>query len=188
MFMGVHRFVQLLFGCEEKRNLQCDAIIWNKNTSSSASMLLVLFIAATAIFLAALLVMTSSKNLSQRLYDLKQDAVVSYHAMVSNAEDIIFSFSDRICEYNWNLCCLKNDQLLQPWTSVETYYKQNLRRFEANPRTNLFFLAVCLALFEQPLKVAVLTGGNRGIGIHVLEKLLICKITVVLGNWHCRAH
>lgn len=46
----------------------------------------------------------------------------------------------------------------------------------------IFFLVICLALFEQPLKVAVLTGGNRGIGLHVLEKLLICKMTVVLGT------
>lgn len=28
----------------------------------------------------------------------------------------------------------------------------------------------------------MLTGGNRGIGIHVLKKLLECKFTVVLGK------
>lgn len=43
--------------------------------------------------------MTSSKSLTQRIYDWKSDAVVSYHAIVSNAEDILFSFSDRICEF-----------------------------------------------------------------------------------------
>lgn len=57
-----------------------------------------------------------------------------------------------------------------------------------NQRIKQFFPVVCLALFEQPLKVAVLTGGNRGIGIHVLEKLLVCKMTVVLGNWYSWTH
>lgn len=37
-------------------------------------------------------------------------------------------------------------------------------------------------LYQQPSKVAVLTGGNRGIGLHVLKKLLQCEITVILGK------
>lgn len=37
-------------------------------------------------------------------------------------------------------------------------------------------------MFKQSSKVAVLTGGNRGIGLHVLKKLLICEMTVILGK------
>jgi hypothetical protein len=37
------------------------------------------------------------------------------------------------------------------------------------------------ALYRQPSSVAVLTGGNRGIGLEVLKKLLQCEITVILG-------
>lgn len=37
-------------------------------------------------------------------------------------------------------------------------------------------------LYQQPSKVAVLTGGSRGIGLHVLKKLLQCEITVILGR------
>ena len=38
-----------------------------------------------------------------------------------------------------------------------------------------------LVLIKLKNKIVVLTGGNRGIGIHVLEKLLKCDMTVVLG-------
>jgi NAD(P)-dependent dehydrogenase (short-subunit alcohol dehydrogenase family) len=34
---------------------------------------------------------------------------------------------------------------------------------------------------SRPNKVVVMTGGNRGIGLHVLEKLLKCDMTVMLG-------
>lgn len=36
-------------------------------------------------------------------------------------------------------------------------------------------------LFPQPHKVAVITGGNRGIGLAVLKKLLECQMTVMMG-------
>jgi NAD(P)-dependent dehydrogenase (short-subunit alcohol dehydrogenase family) len=36
-------------------------------------------------------------------------------------------------------------------------------------------------IVKRPGKVAVMTGGNRGIGLHVLEKLLRCEMTVMLG-------
>lgn len=36
-------------------------------------------------------------------------------------------------------------------------------------------------LFDQPGRTAVITGGNRGIGADVVEKLLQCRINVVLG-------
>lgn len=38
------------------------------------------------------------------------------------------------------------------------------------------------ALYEQPNRNVVLTGGNRGLGIHVLKKLLRCEMTVMLGK------
>lgn len=42
-------------------------------------------------------------------------------------------------------------------------------------------MKTCLELVKQPNKVVVMTGGNRGIGLHVLEKLLKCDMTVMLG-------
>lgn len=33
----------------------------------------------------------------------------------------------------------------------------------------------------MPNKIAVITGGNRGIGLHVVEKLLKCDMKVVMG-------
>jgi hypothetical protein len=38
------------------------------------------------------------------------------------------------------------------------------------------------ALYKQPNKIVVLTGGNKGIGLGILRKLLECEMTVVLGN------
>lgn len=37
-------------------------------------------------------------------------------------------------------------------------------------------------LFRQPGRIAVITGGNRGIGADVVEKLLQCEINVVMGK------
>lgn len=36
-------------------------------------------------------------------------------------------------------------------------------------------------LYDQKGRTAIITGGNRGIGLHVVEKLLACHITVVMG-------
>lgn len=38
-----------------------------------------------------------------------------------------------------------------------------------------------IVLYSQPDKVAVMTGGSRGIGFEVLKKLLQCDMTVVLA-------
>lgn len=37
-------------------------------------------------------------------------------------------------------------------------------------------------LFKQPGRIAVITGGNRGIGADVVEKLLQCEINVIMGK------
>lgn len=39
-----------------------------------------------------------------------------------------------------------------------------------------------LELIKLPNKVAVITGGNRGIGVYVVEKLLKCEMTVIMGK------
>lgn len=44
------------------------------------------------------------------------------------------------------------------------------------------FLLYTPALYKQPQKIVVLTGGNKGIGLGVLRKLLECEMTVVLGK------
>ncbi|XP_037888082.1 dehydrogenase/reductase SDR family member on chromosome X [Glossina fuscipes] len=36
-------------------------------------------------------------------------------------------------------------------------------------------------LYKQPDRIAVLTGGNRGIGLRIVEKLLNCDMTVIMG-------
>ncbi|XP_037954910.1 dehydrogenase/reductase SDR family member on chromosome X-like [Teleopsis dalmanni] len=36
-------------------------------------------------------------------------------------------------------------------------------------------------LYKQPGRVAIITGGNRGIGLRIVEKLLACDITVIMG-------
>lgn len=36
-------------------------------------------------------------------------------------------------------------------------------------------------LYKQPDRVAVITGGGRGIGLKIVEKLLECEMTVVMG-------
>lgn len=42
--------------------------------------------------------------------------------------------------------------------------------------------ALLAELIQLPDRVAVITGGNRGIGIHVVQKLLRCGMTVVMGE------
>lgn len=36
-------------------------------------------------------------------------------------------------------------------------------------------------LHEQRGRLAIITGGNRGIGLHVVEKLLACHIKIIMG-------
>lgn len=41
---------------------------------------------------------------------------------------------------------------------------------------------IFVALYKQDSSLAVLTGGNRGLGLRVLKKLLECEMTVILGK------
>ncbi|XP_055837573.1 dehydrogenase/reductase SDR family member on chromosome X [Episyrphus balteatus] len=38
-----------------------------------------------------------------------------------------------------------------------------------------------VVLCTQPDRIAVITGGNRGIGLKIIEKLLACEMTVIMG-------
>lgn len=44
-----------------------------------------------------------------------------------------------------------------------------------------------VSLYSQSSSVAVLTGGNRGLGLDVLKKLLQCEMTVILGVRNIKA-
>lgn len=115
-------------------------------------MVFLLIIAVTVILIATLAyLMCNSK--SGALFELKNDIKASYPAILSNVEDILFCWSDRVCK--------------------------NRFRYVTEALMNYFD---DLALFQQSTRVAVLTGGNRGIGLHVLKKLLVCEMTVVLGK------
>lgn len=48
---------------------------------------------------------------------------------------------------------------------------------------NFVFVAIDFVdLFKQPGRIVVITGGNRGIGADVVEKLLQCEISVIMGE------
>lgn len=38
-----------------------------------------------------------------------------------------------------------------------------------------------LELSDERNRVAIVTGGNRGIGVHVVDKLLNCRMTVIVA-------
>lgn len=49
---------------------------------------------------------------------------------------------------------------------------------------NDMILFIITALYNQPEKIAVITGGNRGIGLRIIEKLLECEMTVIMGEFN----
>lgn len=38
-------------------------------------------------------------------------------------------------------------------------------------------------LYSQPDKIAVVTGGSRGLGLYVVKKLVDCDMTVIVGEF-----
>ncbi|XP_059622317.1 dehydrogenase/reductase SDR family member on chromosome X homolog [Phlebotomus argentipes] len=62
---------------------------------------------------------------------------------------------------------------------TEAWFQYHGVRGLAEDRINSRYNVV--ELFKQPGRVAVMTGGNRGIGLKIVEKLLDCDMTVVLG-------
>lgn len=39
------------------------------------------------------------------------------------------------------------------------------------------------ALYSQSGRVAVITGGNRGLGLYIVDKLLKCDFVVIMGEF-----
>ncbi|XP_055703436.1 dehydrogenase/reductase SDR family member on chromosome X [Phlebotomus papatasi] len=62
---------------------------------------------------------------------------------------------------------------------TEAWFQYHGIRGLAEDRLNSRYNVV--ELFKQPGRVVVMTGGNRGIGLKIVEKLLDCDMTVVLG-------
>ncbi|XP_061401753.1 dehydrogenase/reductase SDR family member on chromosome X [Musca vetustissima] len=69
----------------------------------------------------------------------------------------------------------------------KTWYEWKTEfRYQYIGMTSLFDDFKCrsvdrIELYKQPNRIAVITGGNRGIGLRIVEKLLACDMTVVVG-------
>lgn len=68
---------------------------------------------------------------------------------------------------------LAEDTIMRFWNKVGEYVSVTCLHF----RSRFFFSE----LVKRPNKVVVMTGGNRGIGLFVLEKLLKCDMIVMMG-------
>lgn len=55
--------------------------------------------------------------------------------------------------------------------------KYNVSNFDIT-----FIYLFILEITKKPGKVAVITGGARGIGLEVVKKLVQCEMHVVIGN------
>lgn len=69
---------------------------------------------------------------------------------------------------------LTEDTIMILWNKVDKDFNSSI-----TSHSNYFFKL--LELVKRPNKVAVMTGGNRGIGLHVIDKLLKCDMIVMLG-------
>lgn len=61
-------------------------------------------------------------------------------------------------------------------------YDQHQRAKSIISNLDFFFFSFP-ELYKQPGKIALLTGGNRGIGLRIVKKLVECDIEVILGKF-----
>lgn len=86
--------------------------------------------------------------------ELKSEIYWQYHGIRGLVEDAILKRNNRVGEYN--ILFLNNDRNQQ-----------------------VFFID----LISKEGKVAVITGGNRGIGLRVVEKLAKCDMSIIMGKF-----
>lgn len=119
-------------------------------------MFLTISICLLVIFVCLILIFSIFKSsMPKNFEEVKFEFRYIWHGIVSSVEDN----SIGLC---YNRVCKK---VAWPHFNYKYSYK------------NIF-----VALYKQDSSIAVLTGGNRGLGLRVLKKLLECEMTVILGK------
>lgn len=73
---------------------------------------------------------------------------------------------------------------IKHWDCVLIEFVNNFHFFVKKTFIICSLHPTCIAALykHEHIFVAVLTGGNRGLGLEVLKKLLDCNMTVILGK------
>lgn len=116
---------------------------------------ILVFLLVLCLVLFMLFKSSTPKNFSEFLMEME----LIWIGLETNIQDIIYGpFYNKVCKWNFQKLFL-----------LFILHSLNL------------FLIYIKALYSQSSSVAVLTGGNRGLGLDVLKKLLQCEMTVILG-------
>jgi hypothetical protein len=113
---------------------------------------IIVFLLLVLIVMFTLFKSSTPRSFSELLFEIK----FIYQGVKSNVADATIGMCyNQVCEFNF-FCPLMTVKSIVYLTHT--------------------------ALFRQTSSVAVLTGGNRGLGLQILKKLLECEMTVILGT------
>ena len=118
---------------------------------------IILILALTAFFLTR-----STKALPKNFTELRMEIMWQWHGLWGLIEDLYLKKCNRVRKCLWFILRLMI----------------NLNRIHVF----CFISLIRTELDKQPGRVVVITGGNRGIGLKVVEKLLKCDMTIVMGK------